>query len=769
MAGRMLLPLLGGSPAVWNTCLVFFQGMLLLGYLYSHLTTRYLGLRRQTVVHVLVLAAVVAALPIAVARSDPPAENPAWWLLGTLFASLGLPFFAVATTSPLLQRWFSGTGARGAGDPYFLSVASNFGCLVALLAYPVLIEPGLTLSQQADWWRWGYVVYIGLVAMCALAVFRSAGERGASANRESSAPPPAQTPVADAPGSPVPALRTPLRWLLLAFVPASLLTGVTQAVTTDIAPIPLLWVIPLALYLVTFIIAFAPGLKLPFRILGKALTVPAVALTFALMTGSTEPLWLVLPIHLVTFFVAALLCHGRLAAERPPAEQLTSFYLWMSLGGVLGGAFNALVAPALFHRLGFVEYPLMLVAACLFRPTPAGEARVRVWDFAGPVLLGLGTAAVIALARTDRAAGWFASLAETTGVPAEMVRSGACFGLPLIAGYFFVDRPVRFALGLGAIFLAGALDPGAQGRPLHIERNFLGVIKITASPDGQLTRMVHGNTIHGQQRNAPRAPYVASFALPVGATSPLNELSILAASDGRWDDAHRPLMYYHPTGPAGVTFRYLVDGRDGPRRIGAVGLGTGAIASYARPNQDWTFYELDPAVEKLARDDRFFTYLRDSAARSLNVVIGDARLRLAAEPDGAFDLLVLDAFSSDAIPIHLLTAEAFELYERKLAPGGVILMHLSNRYLDLPPVVAKVAQTIPRQLVVRQNDDMGLSDREREDGKSASVWVILARRKEDFGPLAKPVRGFQPVGPSNAPRWTDDRANLLGAFRRSED
>jgi SAM-dependent methyltransferase len=350
-----------------------------------------------------------------------------------------------------------------------------------------------------------------------------------------------------------------------------------------------------------------------------------------------------------------------------------------------------------------------------------------------------------------------------------MLKSAANYGLPLIVAYFFVDRPVRFALGIGALFLAGILDPGAQGRPLHVERNFLGVIKITASPDGQFTRMVHGNTVHGQQRNVTRPRYAASYALPLGATSPLNGLSILASADGRWDDRHRPLTYYYPTGPAGVTFRFLVDGWTGPRRIAAVGLGTGALASYARPNQHWTFYELDPAVERLARDERFFTFLRDSPARSLNVVIGDARLRLAAEPDGAFDLIVLDAFSSDAIPIHLLTAEAFALYERKLAPNGVILVHLSNRYLDLPPVVAKVAQSMNPPLVMRQNDDLGITDREREDGKSPSIWVILARRDEDFGPLVRPIRGFIPVRGSNAARWTDDRADVLGAFRRSEE
>jgi hypothetical protein len=768
LAGRMLLPLLGGSPAVWNTCLVFFQGVLLLGYLYAHLTTRFLGIRRQAVLHIVLLAAVILALPIAVPRADPPAEAPAAWLLGTLFAMVGLPFFAVSTTSPLLQRWYAGTRARGAKDPYFLSVASNLGCLLALVAYPLLIEPALGLSAQSDWWRWGYVGYVGLVALCGIAV-----SRDAPAERVTSPSQPGSPPTSDeAPrhaGVTRSAGASRLTWVVLAFVPASLLTGVTQAITTDVAPIPLLWVVPLALYLLTFVVAFAPGVRLPFGRLGKVLAVCAIALTLALLANATEPLGLVLGVHLLTFFAAALVCHGRLAAERPPADRLTSFYLWMSLGGVLGGAFNALVAPVLFHRLGFVEYPLVLLAACALRPADASRLRLRAWDLAGPLLLGLVAAGLILVARTELVAGWLADLADATALPPDMLMRAACFGVPLFVSYTFVERPIRFALGLGALFLAGATDPGPQGRPLHVERNFLGVIKVTASPDGQFTRMVHGSTIHGQQRTATRPAYVASFALPVGATNPLNELTILAAADGRWNDRHRPLTYYHPSGPAGIAFRFLVDGWHGPRRIGAVGLGTGAIASYARPDQDWTFYELDPAVEWLARDGRYFTFLRDSQARSLNVVTGDARLRLAAEPDGSFDLLVLDAFSSDAIPIHLLTAEAFALYERKLAAGGVILLHLSNRYLDLPPVVAAVAQSMPRPMAVRENDDVGISDREKDEGKSPSIWVVVARRDEDFGPLTRSIRGFLPARPATAPPWTDDRADLLRALRRDED
>ena len=753
MTGRLLLPLLGGSPAVWNTCLVFFQGVLLLGYLYSHLTTSRFDLRRHAIVHVGLVAAVLLVLPIGVRAGDPPTEYPALWLLAALTTAVGLPFFVLSTTSPLLQRWYASTRARGAGDPYFLSVASNFGSLVALLAYPVLIEPTLTRSEQADWWRWGYVAYVGLVAACAWTLPARSGSGG----REQPLPLRAGKPT-------IPRFQ----WIALSFVPSSLLVGATNAITTDVAPIPLLWVVPLALYLFTFIIAFAPRVRLPLGPLGKVLAVCAIALTLTLLAGATEPLGLVLGIHLVTFFVAALVCHGRLAAERPAADRLTSFYLWMSLGGVLGGAFNALLAPVVFHRLGFAEYPLALVAACFLRPA-AGRPRLRAADIIAPLVLGLAVATLVLAARLPGPRAWAAGIAEASGLPADMVRSAVVFGLPLIVVYVFVERPARFALGLGALLLAGSLDEGAQGKVLYVERGFLGVVKVTGSPDGAFTQMVHGNTIHGKQRVEPRSKYVASFVQPLASANPLAAACTVTVADSRWDDRRRPLTYYHPTGPAGTAFRYLIDGWRGPRRIGAVGLGTGALASYARPDQAWTFFELDPAVERLARASRRKVKKRSSRAGSLDVVIGDARRRLAEAPDAAFDLLVLDAFSSDAIPVHLLTAEAFELYERKLAPGGVILMHLSNRYLDLPPVVAKIAETANPPLIVRRNDDLGLSDRDADDGKSPSLWVIIARRDEDFGPLNKPVRGFMKLGPSPAPRWTDDRADVLGAFRRNEE
>ena len=769
MAGRMLLPALGGSPAVWNTCLVFFQAVLLFGYFYAHVSSVRLGVRRQAAVHLVLILLPLLVLPITVDSSRAPgAEVPALWLLGTLAVAVGLPFFALATTAPMLQRWFAATESSSAKDPYFLYAASNAGSLVALLAYPFAVEPFLSLGDQSQVWRWGYVGFVALCLFCSVSVLasgRSASKRTEPVRAGSVSD--GAGPVADAAGSdgngksaPVlPALTVPvepesggasppvaesivqpahhpLRWLLLSSIPSSLLLGVTSYLTTDIAPIPLLWVIPLAIYLLTFIIAFSARIRLPGTLLGRVTAIGILSLTLALLIGATEPLWLVLPLHLVVFFAAALLCHGLLAQSRPPAERLTGFYLWLSLGGVLGGLFNALVAPILFHKLGNVEYPLLLVLVCLVRPATPATRAFRPRDAIAPFLLALAALGLLGAVQWSAAAqSGLRSLAEKTGLPPEMLRSALVFGLPLLAVYCFIDRPIRFAAGLGLLLLVGAFDPGAIGSTLYLERNFLGTVRVTRDPEGKFHRMVHGSTVHGQQRLG----------------SPL------------------PLTYYHPTGPAGVVFRRVVDTWGGPRRIGAVGLGTGSMAYFARPQHDWVFFELDPAVERVARDERFFTYLRDSRAASLRVVHGDARLRLTAEPDASFDVLVLDAFSSDAIPVHLLTAEVLDVYDTKLRDGGLLLFHVSNRYLDLAPVLAKLAETAGRPWVVRYANDISVSPDETEEGKYPSQWVLLARRPADLGVLEKSVLWRRIRAMSDTPRWTDAHANLLSAWKTSDE
>lgn len=536
-----------------------------------------------------------------------------------------------------------------------------------------------------------------------------------------------------------PELRTPhsafriLRWVVLSALPSSLLLGVTTHLSTDLAPVPLLWAVPLALYLLSFVIVFARWPAGPHRLVGRLTPTLLVFVVLSLLTGAAEPMGLIAGLHLAAFFGVCLVCHGELARDRPPAEQLTAFYFWMSLGGVLGGLFNALAAPVLFHKLGMVEYPLAVVLAGLVRPRGDGGGPPRAGDLLWAAGLFAAAAVLVLLVP-----GWVPVPADgdsPAATAARLVRGGLMYGLPAAVAFALVRRPVRYALCLAALFAAGTLDPGPLGQTLHMERNFFGVVRVTRSADGRFVRLVHGTTLHGQQRADESGP-------------------------------PRPMTYYHEKGPVGHLFRALP--ADRLRRVGVVGLGTGAVAAYARPGQDWTFYEIDPAVVRIARDPRYFTFLSSCRADACEVVLGDARRQLARVPDGTLDLLILDAFSSDAIPVHLLTREALALYVRKLAAGGVLLLHVSNVHLDLPPLVARLAADHAPPLAVRYCQD-ATTESERADGKTASQWMVLARSDADLGPMAGGPH-WQPVaGPKPGPVWRDDFANVLSVWKWDEE
>lgn len=740
MIGKVLLPKLGGSPAVWNTCLLFFQATLLLGYLYSHALSSWSRIKAQSLVHLLLLIGVLLVLPGPLKNwQDSPRDLPILWLLGFLVLSIGLPFFALSTTSPLLQKWFSDLTGR---DPYFLSISSNGGSLALLLAYPIFVEPNLDLDQQFQWWSWGYLIDLILLGFCTvlIQIKTLVPQMAPSGNDDKHEG------------------ESPWLWVLLAFIPSSLLSGVTSTITTDVAPIPLLWVIPLSLYLLTFMIAFAP-IRLPIQLLGRASILAGIVLTLTILAGATEPLTVVLAIHLGTFFILALLCHVRLSQLRPDAGGLTRYYLLLSLGGVLGGAFNAILAPLLFHRLGFVEYPLIFLLACLMRP---GDNKLVSWnwtDCVAPVVLGLVIVALEWIVGWPSWIGWISRWSQNSGIPVEMLKIALVFAMPLIGCYLLSDRPVRFTLALAVLILAGHFAEKNLGKLLLSERNFLGVVQVTQSPDGQFTRMVHGNTIHGQQRKITTpADLQAALSILAGETL-MERINLLAIAGERILDSQMPLTYYYPSGPAGKVFRHRQQNEH--REIVVVGLGTGALASYARSNEAWTFIELDPAVEKIARDDHFFTFLRDSRAGQLQVLIGDGRLQLLKLSDGSVDLLILDAFSSDAIPLHLLTREAFEMYRQKLKPHGLILLHLSNRYLKLSPMIARIGATMVPPMKILVNEDLNIQDQERDQGKFPSIWAILATREEDLDPIRKSFSGWVPVIPSAHKPWTDNRTNLM--------
>ena len=707
MIAKFVLPLFGSTPAVWNASLVFFQAALLLAYLYAHLTTR-LSVRRQVMVHLAVILVPLALLPLGVPDDfrPPPEGSQVLALLGLLTVTVGLPFFAVAATAPLLQRWLAATDHPSAADPYFLYRASNLGSVLGLLAYPLLLEPTLRLDVQGEVWSAGYLLLAAALAACAVITVR----RPARADPMAAAAVPAAEP------QPPPTRNARLRWLGLAFVPSSLMIAVTTFLTIDIAPVPLLWAIPLALYLASFIFAFSPTPRADrlHRAMLFALPGVAVLLIILLLVDAREPLWIVMPVHLAGFFVAAMACHGELARARPAAEHLTGFYLLVALGGVLGGLFTAILVPATFD--GLPEYPLALVGACLCLPwraprIPPGRY-ARYLDFALPAAIGLlvaGALAVVSLA----------------GSEFEGAGKSFAFGLGAGIAFNFVRRPLRFGLAVGAIAVAGSLPIGAGADELFQERSFFGVHRVTASDDGRLHLLSHGTTTHGAQDSSrPRTP----------------------------------LTYFHPSGPVGQLMAGLpVRRRD---RVAVIGLGSGSMACYSRPGQRWTFYELDPTVERIARDTRLFTYLRDCRGR-IDVVPGDARLSLARAPRARYGVLVADAFSSDAIPVHLLTREALALYRSRLRPGGVIAFHISNRFLELEPVLGALARDAGLRCIAQKEPRSELG---HPRGKIPSHWVAMAARDADLGAAAGDSR-WKPCRRKGGDPWTDDFSSPVGALR----
>ena len=720
MFTKFVLPLFGSTPGVWNASMLFFQTALLAGYLYAHESTRRLGVRRQAALHVGLVLVPLLVLPIAVPDDwVPPATgNPVPSLLGLLALAVGLPFFAVSTTAPLLQRWLAATDHPAAGDPYFLYRASNLGSVLGLLAYPVAIEPTLRLAEQGRLWSIGYGLLVVLVVACALLVWRSprVAEAGPDARNRPAADAGTPPPLAPDPRSRISSRRR-LRWLGLAFIPSSLMLGATATITTDIAPIPLLWSLPLSLYLISFIVVFAPGARTEKLHAWMTLALPGVVLALAAagVLEVSEPRWLLIPLHLAGFFVVALVCHGELARDRPPARSLTEFYLLLSLGGALGGLFNAIVAPAVFD--GLYEYLLVIVLAALAlpsRPPLVSPGRyARRLDFGLPLAIGVTIALSV-------------SLVGTAGEDAQQFAKMVALGLAAGVALTFFRRPLRFALTLGAAILAVGLAAGPEEPELSRERSFFGVYSVTAPEGGDLHQLVHGTTTHGAQN--------------------------LSAGKSR-----TPASYYHPAGPIGQFLTTVP--RATTRRVAIIGLGTGSIGCYSKPGERWTFYEIDPTVERIARDPRLFTYLRDCPGK-LEVILGDARLKLKRARDRRYGLLVADAFSSDAVPVHLLTREALSLYRSKLRERGVLAFNVSNRYLALEPVLGDLAGEMGLACVGQEDDQSGWDGVAETD---SSDWVLMTRHRRDFGPISVDQR-WHDCRSSGGDVWTDDFSNLLSAL-----
>jgi len=694
MVGKMLLPLFGGTPAVWAVSLVFFQAVLLAGYAFAHLSMRMLLVRRQSFIQLGLLLVPLALLPIAVTHRAPSSSaDPALGLLGILVVTVGVPLLVVCTASPVLQRWFSETGHEASRDPYFLYAASNAGSFLGLLAYPTLLEPHLTLTQQSQVWTVAYTGFAVLTAFCALRLL--ATPRGVA--------------TAAVPRLPTVSLtwRRRLRWIALAALPSSLMLGTTSYITTEIGSFPLLWVLPLAAYLISFVLAFARREVLSLTVVSRSIAVTGT-LVVASILGVVLPIWLLVTVHIVNLFLVSLLVHRRLALERPSTQHLTEYYLLLSVGGVCGGILTALVAPVVFTTI--LEYPLAIVAALVLRPhltrpgtryfTGRPELKRSLWVGAAllAAMIGLGAAGLL-----------------TTPLPF----------IAIVAVGLFAGRPPRAALFPACIGVLVLIPTLIGQQAMHTERTFFGVLRVERT--GSEHRFIHGTTLHGLESFAP----------------------------GRLDV---PLSYYSHQGPIGQVFGKLGDRINS---VGAIGLGAGTIASYGRPGSAFTFYEIDGAVARIASNPRYFTFLHDSKAH-IRIVIGDGRLKIAEAPNRAYDLIVLDAFSSDSVPVHLLTREAVELYLQKLRPNGVLAFHISNNYLDLKPVVGGIAHSLGLLALAQ---DYVPSAKQEHAGASRSTWVVVARSAHALGALQSDPRWKRLDQAAGQPVWTDQFSNILSVVK----
>lgn len=725
MLSKIILPLLGGSPAVWQTSMMFYQTLLLGGYVYAHASTHRLGTQRQSKIHIALLLLSVLSLPVTLHATEwfAAVSNPVMFLLVSLSLSIGLPFFVLSANAPLVQHWYACHQQTKGRDPYTLYSASNLGSFGALMAYPFLIEPRLSLSVQTEFWSGLYIVFGLLLVVCIVQLNRHFGAEAPMEGESEEALEDAQ----------VPTTRQKLYWIVLAFIPSSLMLGVTTYVTTDIAAVPLLWIIPLALYLLSFVLAFHP--KMPsyhFFLKEQVILIAILLIAKATKLDSVAPFQ---SVHFLVFFAIAMLCHGQLALSRPKVRHLTGFYVWVSVGGALGGLFNALLAPHIF--VSATEYWLVIILACFLRPQTAeaeNDKRQRLFDFLLPALLALMLTAIVTLSHHsgDWIPGQLQRLRDTYhsflggGVPlpdAEsllvMAFTVLCLGLPRYCQH----RPVRFAYAVLVFFFAlPFLDSSPHSHTIYSERSFFGISAVKEQDTPPTRVLVHGTTLHGLQS--------------------LDEKYRL----------HLASYYVHIRD---IYNKLPDDVRHKPSAI--AGLGAGTLACLGQEQQEFDFYEIDAAVQRIAENPKYFTYLSDCPTKK-TVHLQDARLGIEAAEDGRYGSIFMDAYSSDALPMHLMTREALASYLKKLAPHGIIAFHISNRYLELNSILANLAA------------DAGLFGIERtarptEANAVPAEWVVMARSKEDLAMTDYIKAGWKELTPNHRRPWTDDYSNILEALR----
>ena len=705
MFAKMVLPKLGGAPAIWSVAMVFFQAALLLGYAYAHWLAKLFSPRQGAFIHLGILALAAFSLPIGIAGGFgiPPSSGIEIWLLALFAASIGLPFTALAASAPLLQRWFALSGHRKAANPYVLYAASNLGSFAALLAYPTLIEPFATLRSQTVAWAAGFALLAVLIAVAALVVATGAASKKARTTR-------AKAPVAFAWFS----------WIALAAIPAGLVVAVTAHISTDVAAAPFLWVVPLALYLLTFVAVFRERPWISHETVARI--APYVIVPVAIsMLGGDPAFWVAtILLHLIAFFVLTMLCHGELYRRRPPSERLTDFYLATSIGGVIGGIFTGLIAPNIFSNT--TEYPILIAASVLALPGAFAGGIAATLRSAAPPLCAAAVAFALHFATS-----WRVPADATIGFQALLIALAVVMLLQK-ANVVRLFGLVVLGLTLAALWMPGSTT-------IEVARSFFGVHRVADTPDGKYRLLIHGTTVHGAERLR-------------------GDNGVLVA--GRAE----PLAYYYRGGPLSEIILATRVARGKLAHVAAVGLGTGSLACYRERGENWTFFEIDPEVVRLARDPARFRFI-SSCAPGLPIVLGDARLTLAASAQ-QYDLIIIDAFSSDAIPAHLLTREAVAGYLGRLKKGGVIAMHISNRHLELAHLVASVGAA--EGLVTLTKTDQ-LADQAAH--KFNAQVAVLARNETDMSGLLR-LKGWERVSAGNVRPWTDDYSDLISSLIRKK-
>jgi hypothetical protein len=744
MIGRMLLPSLGGTPAVWNGCMLFFQATLLAGYAWAHYGPKRLGLRNHLLIHLLLLGGVCFILPIQFwsGWSVPVDGNPMGWLLGQLFLCVGAPFFVVSSNAPLLQRWFSVAGRHtDSDDPWFLYAISNVGSLAALIGYPFVFESVMGLTGQGLFWAFGFLLLVVMFGGCAWQVIRYATPESLGVD------------IARQPATPI-AWKQRLRYIGLAAIPSSLMLGVTTIVSTEVGSFPLMWSIPLALYLLTFVFVFAKRTWLPHRWMVRLMPILLLLMPFLALVDLGRNPMIMIGVHFATFFVVAMVCHGELARLRPPVDQLTEFYLMMSIGGVVGGIVNSLLAPVVFT--GIIEYPLALVAACMAMPAlerlenSKGNATIA-WrkERANPeistwrLLVAPGTIAAVLL-------GCALTSSVLERLP-ETINKLIVFGVPTMICFTMVASPRRFSMGYAMI---------AFGCPLLLKcddvvcqhRGFFGVNKVAVTSEGDCRTLINGRTLHGMQR-------IAEINDP------------------------EPLTYYHRRGPVGDLFEVFGAQQE---QVAAVGLGVGSLAAYCQPGQHFDFFEIDPVVVELASNPDYFNYL-SSAQGDIDVILGDARIQLDAirtrnlssaytqvafEPDdqaphrsnskASYGLIILDAFGSDAVPIHLVTREAIELYLDLLNDEGLLVLHVSSKFINLEPVAVAITNQLGLHAAIRC--DSPTVEETKATRRTPSRYIVISRDESLIRQFLALDRQWRPLASDRPLLWTDEHANVLDAL-----